>query len=108
MSKNNLAKRESEICKLISFGKSEKEVADVLCISTATVSTHNRNIRKKLGANCAVDVARWYILNNLQKFVVACMLLFIQSLSIAFDSDILRRYSPRSVKVAARVRTMKN
>jgi len=108
MSQNNLSKRESEICKLISLGKSEKEVADILFISTATVSTHNKNIRKKLGARCAVDVARWYILNNLQKFVVASLLLCVQSLSIAFDSDILRRYSPRSVKVAARVRSIKN
>jgi DNA-binding CsgD family transcriptional regulator len=108
MCNNNLTKRECEICSLITDGKSEKEVADVLCISTATVSTHSRNIRKKLGANCAVDVARWYILNNLQKFVVACMLLFVQFLSIAFDSDMIRRYSPRSVKVAARVRSIKN
>ena len=107
MSKVNITNREGEICELISLGKSEKEVADVLCISTATVSTHSKNIRKKLGANCAVDVARWYILNNLQKFVVACVLLFVQSISIALDSDMLRRYSPRSVKVA-RVRTTKN
>jgi DNA-binding CsgD family transcriptional regulator len=44
-----LTPRESEICNLILAGKSSKEITDVLGLSLETVSTHRRNIRKKLG-----------------------------------------------------------
>jgi DNA-binding CsgD family transcriptional regulator len=44
-----LTPRESEVCNLILAGKSSKEITDVLGLSLETVSTHRRNIRKKLG-----------------------------------------------------------
>ncbi|AFM27189.1 helix-turn-helix transcriptional regulator [Desulfomonile tiedjei] len=46
---SSLTPRESEICNLILAGKSSKEITDVLGLSLETVSTHRRNIRKKLG-----------------------------------------------------------
>jgi DNA-binding NarL/FixJ family response regulator len=40
-----------EIAKLISFGKSDKEIASQLGISRHTVKTHKVNIYSKLGIN---------------------------------------------------------
>lgn len=41
--------REYEIAGLLSRGMSEKEIADKLNISPATVNNHTRNIRAKFG-----------------------------------------------------------
>ncbi len=40
---------EMKVCQLIEVGHSSKEVASMLRISTETVQTHRRNIRRKLG-----------------------------------------------------------
>ncbi|WAC40118.1 response regulator [Pedobacter sp. SL55] len=44
-----LTKREYDILLLMAIGKSSNEIGDKLFISAATVSTHRRNILKKLG-----------------------------------------------------------
>lgn len=46
-----LTDREIEITKLISFGKSDKEIAYHLGISQHTVKAHKLNIYNKLGIN---------------------------------------------------------
>jgi len=111
---SKLTLRESQICELLSNGNSEKQIAHKLYISEKTVSTHTKNIRRKLGATCAVDIARWYILNNLekfnvQKFIVTTMFIFIQCVSM-LEIDFVRRFSPRSAKVTTvrSARTYKN
>lgn len=48
MKKHKLTKREVEIIKMISRELTSKEIADNLFISEFTVSTHRRNIMKKL------------------------------------------------------------
>ena len=48
---NKLSRREVEIMKLIKAGKSSKEIADELFIALTTVSTHRKNISKKLNIN---------------------------------------------------------
>ncbi|TKC61230.1 response regulator transcription factor [Pedobacter hiemivivus] len=45
---NGLSFREQEIIELLAQGTSNKEIADLLFISTGTVKTHVRNIYKKL------------------------------------------------------------
>lgn len=42
-----LTKREAEILKLITKNHSDKEIAEILCISYHTVRTHHKNILKK-------------------------------------------------------------
>lgn len=59
--KNNIAKfqtlgnRGKEVLKLVALGKSSSEIADELCISIDTVSTHRKLIKKKLGINTTFE-----------------------------------------------------
>lgn len=46
-----LTDREIEITKLLSFGKTDKQIANQLGISQHTVKTHKVNIYSKLGIN---------------------------------------------------------
>ena len=57
----HLTNREAEIIQLISQGKSNAEIADILHISDNTVTTHVRNIFKKVGVNRRSD-----LINKLQ------------------------------------------
>ena len=45
---NSLSQREKEIIKHIANGHTDKVIADILCISPATVKTHRHNIIQKL------------------------------------------------------------
>lgn len=56
-----LTRREMQICKLISNGSTEKEIANRLLISPLTVHAHTRTIRQKTGARNIADITRIYI-----------------------------------------------
>lgn len=45
----DLSPREIEVLKELATGKTQKEIADHLCISATTVVTHRKNISSKLG-----------------------------------------------------------
>ncbi len=45
---SNLSKKEMEVCNLIKFGQSTKDIALALKTSHKTIETHRKNIRKKL------------------------------------------------------------
>lgn len=53
--------REKEIIKLISIGKTNKEIGDRLNISPHTVHTHRKNIMKKLQVHSAVELCNYAI-----------------------------------------------
>ena len=52
----SLSSREQQIALLISEGKSDKQIAEELFISPATVSTHNKKLFKKLGVHSRVEL----------------------------------------------------
>lgn len=61
----NLGKREKEIIQCIARGLSNKEIADQLCISVHTVTTHRRNICSKLEIHSPAGLTVYAILNGL-------------------------------------------
>jgi DNA-binding NarL/FixJ family response regulator len=61
----DLTKRENEVLKLITSGKNNQEVADLLFISTKTVETHKANILEKLGLRNTAELVKYAIKNNL-------------------------------------------
>jgi DNA-binding NarL/FixJ family response regulator len=65
MSDNILTKRELEVLKLLSIGKSHKEISTELFISVKTVETHKLNIKGKLNLTNTAQLVRYAIENNL-------------------------------------------
>jgi DNA-binding NarL/FixJ family response regulator len=60
-----LTAREREITQLLAEGKSSKEVATVLNLSTKTVETHRSNIMRKLSLHSIRDLVVYAIKNNI-------------------------------------------
>jgi len=55
---HGITKRENEIIALLCEGKTNKEIADQLCISVTTVKDHNQAIFQKLGVRNRTEVTR--------------------------------------------------
>lgn len=64
----DLSKREMEVLQLVASGKSDKEVADQLFISTKTVNTHKMNILGKLGLKNTAELVRYALKHELIAF----------------------------------------
>jgi len=65
-----LTAREREILQLLSEGKRNKEIADILRIGVKTVDTHRLNIMRKLGFKSVVELTKYAIregLTNLEE-----------------------------------------
>jgi PAS domain S-box-containing protein len=63
----NLTQREREILCLICSGKSNRAIAQQLCISDKTVETHRTRIMQKLDTHCVVDLVKFAMINGLAK-----------------------------------------
>ncbi len=61
----NLSTREIEILRLLTAGKSNKIIADRLCISIKTVEKHRNNIMQKLDIHNIVDLVKYALKNGL-------------------------------------------
>ncbi len=61
----DLSEREMQVLNLIASGKSTREVADELFISTKTVDTHKAHILDKLGLKNTAELVRYAIKNGL-------------------------------------------
>lgn len=61
----NLTERESDIVKLIAEGNSNKQIADILSLSTHTINTHRKNIMAKLGVNNTAGLVMYCVKENL-------------------------------------------
>tara|TARA_B110000114_G_C15039877_1_gene376569 strand:+ start:798 stop:1118 length:321 start_codon:yes stop_codon:yes gene_type:complete len=98
-----LTNQEKKVSELIAFGNSEKEISTALFISENTVHTHARNIRKKIKGRSAVDVARFYILNNPKKFFIGTMFLAVHMVGVFMSQDMHARRMVKITKTYRRV-----
>jgi DNA-binding NarL/FixJ family response regulator len=57
--------RELELVRLLAEGKSSKEVAQDLGLSTNTVDTHRRNLIRKFNCNNMIEVVAMFIRDGL-------------------------------------------
>lgn len=60
-----VSNREKEIIALVAKGMSNKEIADTLCLSVHTVTTHRRNIAAKLQIHSPAGLTIYAILHNI-------------------------------------------
>ncbi|CAG4998357.1 Oxygen regulatory protein NreC [Dyadobacter sp. CECT 9275] len=60
-----LTLRELEILRLVGKELSTNEIAELLCISVATVETHRRNLMQKVGAKSVVGLVLFAVRNEL-------------------------------------------
>lgn len=64
-SPDSLSEREKEVIVCVAKGKSNKEIADELCLSINTVTTHRRNIASKLQIHSQSGLAIFAIIHHL-------------------------------------------
>lgn len=62
---HNITEREIEIIALIAEGFSNKQIAEILFLSTHTVNTHRKNIMNKLGINNSAGLIMFALRENL-------------------------------------------
>lgn len=67
--KNLLTSTELEILKLIAIGKSSKEIASIRFLSVHTVTTHKKNIFKKIKINTAHEATKYALSHGLVDFI---------------------------------------
>jgi DNA-binding NarL/FixJ family response regulator len=60
---SNLTSREKELIKLFAKGLTSKEIANELFVSSFTVTTHKKNIYKKLDINSVAELVTFYYEN---------------------------------------------
>jgi class 3 adenylate cyclase/DNA-binding NarL/FixJ family response regulator len=65
-SPDGLSQREVEVLHLVAAGKSNREIADTLCISLNTVATHVRNILTKTGTANRTEAAAYALRHGLR------------------------------------------
>jgi DNA-binding CsgD family transcriptional regulator len=63
--RGELSAREIDVLRELSSGKTNKEIADTLCISVNTVITHRKNISAKLGIRSASGLSLYALMNGL-------------------------------------------
>lgn len=97
-----LSDTENRVAEWLTRGLSEKEIAEKMFVSRDTIHTHTYNIRKKLNARCAVDVARKFILSleNPGRFFTVLAFLIIQGNIVFAHPDMdLRRSTRTSTRI---------
>lgn len=57
----HLTEREKEVLRLVAEGKSNKEIAELLCLSVKTVMAHRTNIMEKLDLHSRTELVKYAI-----------------------------------------------
>jgi len=60
-----LTERETEVLRLLAEGKTNKEIADILCLSVKTVMVHRANIMEKLDLHSRTELVKYAIKQGL-------------------------------------------
>lgn len=63
--KPRLTEREKEVLRLIAEGKTNKEIAEILCLSVKTVMVHRTNIMEKLDIHSSAELVKYAIRQGL-------------------------------------------
>lgn len=63
----SLSAREIEVIKYVAQGLSNKEIADVMCLSTHTVMSHRKNIARKLDIHSTAGLTIYAVVNGFVK-----------------------------------------
>lgn len=109
---NQLTNTETRVVHCISQGFVFKEIANMMFVSTHTVHTHARNIRKKWNARNIADMTRIYILSledpKLVMKAMLCLLIHIGASAFESDSDLRKPSKSKIVKTIKNLRTKTN
>lgn len=62
---DRLSDREKQVLKLVAEGHSNKEIADLLCLSVKTVMAHRTNLMEKLGIHNRTELVKYAIRKGL-------------------------------------------
>jgi len=65
MRRSSLTQREKQVLDLIGFGKTTKEVAAILNLSTGTIGNHRKSICRKLDAHSTAELVASAALGSL-------------------------------------------
>jgi DNA-binding NarL/FixJ family response regulator len=60
-----LTRREREVVALVAAGRTSREIAEILRVTTRTVESHRKHIRRKLGTRTIAGFTRFAIANGL-------------------------------------------
>jgi len=63
-----ITQREHEVATLIASGKSNRDISGLLGISEATVETHRKNLKRKLGVSSTAELVR-FVLEHPERLV---------------------------------------
>ena len=104
-----ITKREYQVAELISWGASDKEVAQELDISHTTARTHRKNILGKIEGHNTADLTRWFFsrqkgslgMNPRQVFHITVFLLALFLISeFGEQVDMIRVRRVRTVRTS--------
>jgi DNA-binding NarL/FixJ family response regulator len=70
-----LSPREYEVLCLLGMGKTVKQVAEQLALSSKTISTHRARLLKRMGLKSTADLIRYVVQHNLASCLLVALLL---------------------------------
>lgn len=100
---------ELNIARLLAWGYTQKEIANMVHRSAWTISAHLKNIYRQLDIHKETDLTRWYLFkeysinDNPFKKVLAVMFLLLSLSMVINEKNMLRAFRSAQIKTAGRV-----